>query len=140
MSTLKADTIQSTSGGAATLTKQEAVKMWTNYDATAQAVDGSLNSSSVTDNGTGDFTYNHTNSFSAAADKCCTFGVWNTTNTGTGQVTSTTRGANGGHIKGNQALSASNIRANFLYGSDGSNNGAMADFTAAFAQVIGDLA
>ena len=30
MSTLKADTIQNTSGGAATLTKQVAAKMWVN--------------------------------------------------------------------------------------------------------------
>ena len=45
MSTLKADTIQSTGGGAATLTKQEAMKVWVNYVATAQAVDGSRNNS-----------------------------------------------------------------------------------------------
>ena len=32
MSTLKADTIQSTSGGAATLTKQEAAKAWVNVN------------------------------------------------------------------------------------------------------------
>ena len=32
MSTLKADTIQSTGGGAATLTKQSAAKAWVNFD------------------------------------------------------------------------------------------------------------
>ena len=31
MSTLKADTIQSTGGGPVTLTKQEATKHWVNY-------------------------------------------------------------------------------------------------------------
>ena len=140
MSVLKADTIQSTGGGAATLTKQEAMKVWVNYDATAQAVDGSLNNSSVTDSGTGDFTFTQTNAFSAAADKCCTFGCWNTINTGSGQVTSTTRGANGGHLQGDQALATGTMKADYLFGSDGSGNAEMADFSACFAQAIGDLA
>ena len=34
MSTLKADTIQSTSGGVATLTKQQAAKAWLNLNGT----------------------------------------------------------------------------------------------------------
>jgi hypothetical protein len=56
MSTLKADTIQSTSGGAATLTKQEAAKARGQHAAgTLQS--GSLNHSSITDNGTGTFTH-----------------------------------------------------------------------------------
>ena len=67
MSTLKADTIQSTSGGAATLTKQGANKMWMNLNIrgtgtpTARA---SFNVSSFTDNGTGDCTINLTNNMS----------------------------------------------------------------------------
>ena len=54
MSTLKADTIQSTSGGAATLTKQEATKAWINFtlQSTTTARD-SFNISSLTDAATG---------------------------------------------------------------------------------------
>jgi len=53
MSTLKADTIQSTSGGAATLTKQYATKMWVNLEQVTPAARDSLNVSSLTDVGTG---------------------------------------------------------------------------------------
>ena len=46
MSTLKADTIQSTSGGAATLTKQSAAKAWVNFNGTGTiAVRESFNTS-----------------------------------------------------------------------------------------------
>ena len=65
MSTLKADTIQSTSGGAATLTKQQAPKMWTSTNQSTAAIRDSLNTSSITDNSTGNFTNTST---SALAD------------------------------------------------------------------------
>ncbi len=63
MSTLKADTIQSTGGGAATLTKQEAIKAYGMIDGTGTVnLITSFNASGVTDNGTGDYTLNLTNS------------------------------------------------------------------------------
>ena len=66
MSTLKADTIQNTSGGAATLTKQSAAKHFITYD-NSQTVTDSLNNSSITDVGTGNHKFAFTNSFSTAA-------------------------------------------------------------------------
>jgi maltoporin len=67
MSTLKADTIQSTGGGAVTLTKQSAAKASLNYKGTAtNSVRYSFNVSSVADNTTGDYTTNFTNSMSSA--------------------------------------------------------------------------
>ena len=57
MSTLKADTIQSTSGGAATLTKQHAAKAWITLDGTGTpSTSDSFNTGSITDNATGDYT------------------------------------------------------------------------------------
>ena len=54
MSTLKADTIQSTGGGAATLTKQHAAKAWINFNQTStQTIRDSFNISSITDAATG---------------------------------------------------------------------------------------
>jgi hypothetical protein len=54
MSTLKVDTIQSTGGGAATLTKQHASKAWINFNQTStQAIRDSFNISSITDAATG---------------------------------------------------------------------------------------
>ena len=66
MSTLKADTIQSTSGGAATLTKQHAAKAWVDFDGSAASYNASFNTSSSTDNGTGDYTFTLTNSMGSA--------------------------------------------------------------------------
>ena len=64
MSTLKADTIQSTSGGAATLTKQHAAKVWCNQT-NGTTINDSFNTSSVDDNGTGAYETNLTNSMSS---------------------------------------------------------------------------
>ena len=65
MSTLKADTIQNTSGGAVTLTNQSAAKAFVRFNGTGTlAVNKSLNHSSVTDNTTGNYTPNYTNAFS----------------------------------------------------------------------------
>ena len=65
MSTLKADTIQSTAGGAATLTNQQAAKASCNLDGSGTAtIRASFNISSVTDNDAAKFTHIFTNSFS----------------------------------------------------------------------------
>ena len=63
MSTLKADTIQSTSGGAATLTKQHAAKVWYSIDGDAgtPVFFDSFNCASVADGGAGLPTINFTN-------------------------------------------------------------------------------
>ena len=65
MSTLKADTIQSTGGGAATLTKQSAAKAWVNQD-DQTTINGSFNVASLTDVGTGRGGVNFTNNMSNA--------------------------------------------------------------------------
>ena len=62
MSTLKADTIQSTSGGAATLTKQEAAKCYMRFNPELNVTMGSFNVSSRSDDGTGLATISFTNS------------------------------------------------------------------------------
>ena len=73
MSTLKADTIQSTGGGAATLTKQLALKAFSNFD--QATINDSFNTSSMTDNGTGDYQINYTNSMSNANYGISSLGV-----------------------------------------------------------------
>ena len=62
MSTLKADTIQSTSGGAATLTKQSAAKAWFIFDqVNSNTLDKGFNISSITDRAGGCMYGNFTN-------------------------------------------------------------------------------
>tara|TARA_R100001460_G_scaffold8419_2_gene20819 strand:- start:1785 stop:2174 length:390 start_codon:yes stop_codon:yes gene_type:complete len=77
MSTLKADTIQSTSGGAATLTKQHAAKAWINMDGTGTiATRDSFNISSITDSATGVYQHNSTNAMSSD-DYTCVYNAGN---------------------------------------------------------------
>ena len=61
MSTLKADTIQSTGGGAATLTKQHAAKAWALFDQVSVALDSSFNIASTVDEVVKILSYSTTN-------------------------------------------------------------------------------
>lgn len=64
MGTIRADTIVASDGASpVTLTKQVAAKCFLNFDQSDNGVDGSLNVSSVTDNGVSDITNNFTSSF-----------------------------------------------------------------------------
>ncbi len=65
MSTIKVDTVQSTGGGAVTLTNQHATKVWFTLGMDA-VQDDSFNCSSVDDDGTGDFGIHFTNALSNA--------------------------------------------------------------------------
>lgn len=146
MSTLKADTIQSTGGGAVTLTNQQAAKHHVNYDAAAGATDASLNQSSLTDQRTGEFLSNFTNAFTGAQAKTCVMSTTNTSNDGTSIVSATTRGGNTsgmGSLTGNSehlAASASAIQFYTAYNSTGSHDGALHDFDNSFCVSFGDLA
>mgnify|MGYP005993280567 FL=1 len=146
MSTLKADTIQSTSGGAATLTKQEAVKHWVNYDAVDAVTDGSLNQSSLTDHATGEFSSNYTNNFSSATDKCHGASGINSTDGGGSRVAGANRGGvciNIGHAVNDSTanpLATSQIQFYSTYGATASSDGAVQDLSATYCTSIGDLA
>jgi hypothetical protein len=63
--TLKVDVIQNTSGGAVTLTAQEAAKSWVNYNSFSGATTtrDSLNISSITDHSAGNHSVYFSNNF-----------------------------------------------------------------------------
>ena len=65
MSTLKVTTIQTSAGGAVTLTKQHAAKAWINFNdgSEADTVRDSFNVTTLTDRGTGLWTLTVTNNF-----------------------------------------------------------------------------
>lgn len=67
MSEIRANTISDAAGtGPVTLTKQSAAKAWVNFNGTGTiAARDSFNVSSLTDNGTGNYTVNFTNAFGA---------------------------------------------------------------------------
>jgi hypothetical protein len=59
MSTLKVNNITDTSGGSTNLTVPNTAKAWVNFNGTGTvAIRASFNVSSITDNGTGDYTVN----------------------------------------------------------------------------------
>jgi hypothetical protein len=61
VSTIKVDTVQSTGGGAVTLTKLEAAKILISYKGDGSALDAeSFNITSLTDNANGDDSVSHT--------------------------------------------------------------------------------
>ena len=120
MSTLKADTIQSTSGGAATLTKQEGSKARVNGTPTA-TVNASFNISSGTDNGTGDFSYSLSNSMSNNL-----YTQSNTARAGT---------ANEFVTQKNSSRTSSSVMAVFVFNDAGADSDVAHD-----AHIVGDLA
>ena len=69
MSTLKVNTIQNTSGGSSSTPEQieqGRAKAWINFNGTGTvSIRDSFNVSTLTDNGTGDYTINFDNSFSS---------------------------------------------------------------------------
>jgi len=61
MSTLHCNTVETSSGGAVTLTGQTAAKAWLQFDGTGTvSIRESGGVASITDNGTGDYTVNFT--------------------------------------------------------------------------------
>tara|TARA_R110002153_G_scaffold265828_1_gene428711 strand:+ start:369 stop:761 length:393 start_codon:yes stop_codon:yes gene_type:complete len=65
MSTVHCNTVETSSGGAVTLTKQVPPKHFLNYDFISDTTYGSFNQSSFTDHTTGEFTTAFTNNFSS---------------------------------------------------------------------------
>jgi hypothetical protein len=81
MSTLKVNTLQDSSGNNASTTSQIAqgrAKAWVNFNGTGTvAIRDSFNVSSITDNGTGDYTLNFTDNMSSANYVLCMSGSTN---------------------------------------------------------------
>jgi hypothetical protein len=97
MSTLVAQTISNGTISTSTANVINGAKAWVNFNGTGTvAIRASYNVSSITDNGTGDYTVNFTNAF-ADANYACTGFAWssgkNATATklgGTGSISNTT--------------------------------------------------
>ena len=81
MSTLKVNTIQNTSAAHSSTPEEIAqgrAKAWINFNGTGTvAIRDSFNVSSITDNGTGDYTLNFTNNMSSANYVLCMSGSTN---------------------------------------------------------------
>ena len=138
MSTLKADTIQSTSGGAVTLTKQSAATTRHTYDQPASTTVDSLNISSASDESTGLVLNTFTNAYSSATQRQVMVSAWNTDNGGSSSVASNARGLNAYQGTGGNATNT--VKPFPAYGSTASSDGAAADVDGHYVAIFGDLA
>ena len=130
MSDIRVDTISAANGtDPVTLTKQSAAKAFLLFNGTANNIDVSLNTSSVTDLGAGYYQQNFSSAYSAtkaySVSMCSNDMSW-----GGKQVE---RGGNGGILR-----TASYIRTGFFAGSTSTNNESDAEMTSITTH--GDLA
>ena len=148
MSEVRVDTITASNGtGPVTLTKQEAVKHYVNYDAINQTTDSSLNQSSFSDYETGQFGSSFTNNFNSGTDKIHHASAINSATDGTSRIEGVGRAgvlANIGHCVNNDDLvsitSTSIITFYSATGSSSGSNGEARDCSATYLSSIGDLA
>ena len=140
--TLKADTLtHSTAGSLDTnYVVNGSAKQWVNYDAVDQAIKGSLNQSSLTDHGTGDFSSYYTNVIAASEDKCILALVYNTINEGSSVASGSARGGAMADQAGDTSQSTSRVNFHTYYGSTGSSDGAYYDYDGSYCVTLGDLA
>lgn len=129
MSTVHCNTVQTSSGGPVTLTKQSAAKAWVNFNGTGTiAARDSLNVTSLTDDGVGQHSYSFVNNFNNANYTHTADAGTGTYSTGT-LVTVRTYGV---------TPTTSTIGCNTFYG----NNATIATYDAAYVASTnhGDLA
>ena len=133
MSTLKVTNIQDTSGGNSSTTEEifeGRAKAWVNFNGmNTVAIRDSYNVSSITDNGTGDYTINFTNAMSnndyAAA------GTVSNTQTSDWSIdySGVSRGSQGWHQDGTEEPTTTTFRINSYYNASANGNGAASDYT-----------
>ncbi len=140
MSKIVTNTIETSTGGPVTLTKQEAVKHWVNYDSVNQTTDGSLNQSTLTDNSEGYYTSTYvTNLSGGLGDKCIFTHTWNTVDDGAQGNSGQARGGSMSSQAGEASLTT-NITWRSYYGSTAASDGALEDMSGSYCMTLGDLA
>lgn len=131
MSTLKTSNIQDTSGGNNSTPaeiNQGRAKAWINFKGGGTvAIRGSYGISTLTDNGTGDYTLGFTNSFSDT-NYCVVFGGWNSDG-GDGGWNAVGSGSSANYPAG---LATGSVRLN-TYNGSGSSQDQQAVYVAIFA-------
>ena len=140
MSTLKVNTIQNTSGGSASTPEQieqGRAKKWivfNGYD-TGNILD-SFDISSITDNGTGDYTMNFATAFSSV-NYVFTGAVNNRDNSGN-EASGSIRGPSGIHQSYHSFGTTTAFRVEVRYGAHATSNGGAMDVTRVYCAFFGD--
>jgi hypothetical protein len=96
MSTLRVNNITDASGGSSALSVPGAAKAWVNFNGTGTvAIRASLNTSSITDNGTGDYTVNFASALATATYSAVVSSGDNSSNSTTARLGANTTFATG---------------------------------------------
>lgn len=124
-------------GGSATMQLQQGLaKFWVNFNGTGTpATNDSFNQSSLTDNGSGDFTHSYTNSMGNVNYSSVGQGYYNTAGN-SALIQWTLKNATGGLAS---YLLTSSIRVDVVY-LDANQNRTNYDYTGNWGMVQGDLA
>jgi len=137
--TVGTNAVATSEGGAVTTNiLQGLAKSWCHIDGdgTASILD-SFNGTSMTDHGTGDYTFTIANDFLSAARRNCAMGCWNSDDR-TQSIATATRGMQIYQSVGAEA--AGTFRVNVQYGASGTANGALYDSGSVYLTFHGDLA
>ena len=112
------------------------VRAWVTYRGDNNTILDKFNVSSVTDNGTGDFTINFANALSDV-NYCVAGTIANTNNNFTSATAGTTRGPGGVQVAGDVAPTTSSVTVETLYGATAAVNGAKFDTSRCNVVVFG---
>ena len=145
-SVLNVDTIADKAGtGPVALTKQEAPKFWLSMDVVNNVIEGSLNASTYTGEGTGEGTISITNSFSSQHDRCVLTGLYNSHDDGSNATAGASRGLSNVNVGASDTgdidpLAAGSIQITAATGGKSNADGAKTDFSKVWLAAIGGLA
>ena len=126
-------------GSNQTSIQQGLAKHFVNYDAQEQVTRASLNQTSLTDHGTGDFSTFYTNNMSSAENRCILTDIFNTKNEGGGENSGEHRAGGNSCQAGDTAQSTTRVNFHTYYGSSGSGDGAKEDHDGSYCATFGDL-
>ena len=131
MSTLTVTNIKAT-GETASRAVSGVAAMWARFDMSSASINDSLNLGSLTDNGTGDFTFNFTNNMASA----------NYSHVGSGSLTSSTTSAivTSTLKDGSTSYSSASSFRGEIYYVNASNNRNNFDYNYVTGTIHGDLA
>jgi hypothetical protein len=107
-----------------------ACRAWVNFNGTSAtpSIRASANVSSITDEGTGDYTINFTNAM-PDNDYCICGSISNTNDGWAGTLAGATRGVGGVQQKGNVQPGTNGVQIETLLGSNAANDGQIRDFS-----------
>jgi len=120
------------------LTRPQSARAWVNFNGTGTvAIRDSFNVSSITDNGTGDYTVNFDQAM-PNANYNAVGSIWNTADGGSSEIASATRGVPNWTVEGTSVPSTTALNIKVRTPASATGNGADADYSGVYVTIFGD--